>query len=124
MTEPRVIDGTTVYTDATTYTVSCLPDDPHDGDAFSIAVQFRGGWDFLDPRPEDQQWAVILRGCWHLNRDGEWDFDPGSDGRDDAWYAAHRFNREEALKMAAEQAPHVKANGMSVTDVLKWRAAR
>lgn len=27
-----VVDGTTVHTRATTYTVTCLPDDPYDGD--------------------------------------------------------------------------------------------
>jgi hypothetical protein len=124
-TAPPVIDGTTVHTRATTYTVTCLPDDPYDGDSWAIKVEFRGAHIFDEPRPADQQWAVILRGHWHLSRSGKWDLRPSSDddGYDD-WITAHRFDLETALKVAAEQAPHVVVNGCTPADLLAWRAGR
>lgn len=123
-TEP-VVDGTTVHTRATAYTVTCLPDDPYDGSAWDIQVQFMGAHRFDEPRPVDQQWAVVLRSHWNLNRAGKWDLrasvdDDGYDG----WIAAHRFDLETALKMAAEQAPHVKVNGCTPAELLAWRAER
>lgn len=119
---PSVINGTTVHTRATTYTVTCLPDDPYDGDAWAITVEFRGAWKYSEPRPEDQQWAVRLRTHWHLSHDGKWDLDPGDiDDRDD-WLANHRFDLETALKVAAEQAPMVKVGGLTAADFLAWRA--
>jgi hypothetical protein len=120
-TEP-VIDGTTVHTRATTYTVTCLPDDPYDGNAWDITVEFRGALIFDKPRPADQQWAVVLRSHWNLSHDGEWDLRPSRDGDGyDDWLIAHRFDLETALKVAAEQAPHVKVNGWTPADLLAWR---
>lgn len=118
-----VIDGTTVHTRATTYTVTCLPDDPYDGDAWAITVQFMGAHRWGDPRPADQQWAVLLRSHWNLSHEGKWDLRPSSDsdGFDD-WIVAHRFDLETALKVAAEQAPHVKVNGCTPVELLAWRA--
>jgi hypothetical protein len=122
---PRVIDGVTVHTRATTYTVTCLPDDPHGGGAWDVTVEFRGAWRFLEPRPADRQWAVILRGHWHLSHGGKWDLRPDSDddGYDD-WVAAHRFDLETALRVAAEQAPHVVVNGLTPAELLTGRAER
>jgi len=124
-TVPLTADGTTVHTRATTYFVSCLPDDPVDGNSWEIAVEFRGGVTIDgEPRPLDRQWAVIFRGFLFLSRSGAWDLDPGDkDGRND-WLAAHRFNLDTALRVAAEQAPMVKVSGMTAADVLAWRAER
>jgi hypothetical protein len=74
-----IVDGATVHTRATTYTVSCLPDDPYDGDLFAITVEFRGGHAWGEPRPLDQQWAVVMRSHWNLGHDGKWSLKPSSD---------------------------------------------
>lgn len=135
------IDGTTVHTRATNYTVTCLPDDPIDPGAFDIVVEFAGGVSPDGQRPEDQQWMVRRRNHWRvlcaetdppfftsalqspamcLSREGEWD----EDRRDDAWLAAHRFDLETALRVAAGQAPLVKVGGMTPAELLAWRAER
>jgi hypothetical protein len=122
MTEP-VVDGTTVHTRATLYSVSCLPDDPIDGNAWEIRVEFRGGVTIDgDPRPLDRQWAVIHRGHWHLSHGGTWDL--RSSESDDDWLANHRYDLDTALRLAAEQAPHVKVGGMTPADLLTWRAGQ
>lgn len=120
-----IVDGMTVHTRATTYTVTCLPDDPHGGDAFDIEVRFMGAHRWGQPRPADEHWAVQLRGHWNLSHDGKWDLRPGSDddGYED-WIAAHRFDLDTALKLAAEQAPHVEVNGLTPAGLLAWRAGR
>lgn len=123
-TAAPVIDGTTVHTRATTYTVTCLPDDPRSGGAWDIGVEFRGAWKWLDPRPATEQWAVVLRGHWHLSRDGRWDLGPGDVDDRDAWIVAHRFDLETALKVAADQAPEVVVNGETPAEVLARRAGR
>lgn len=116
------VDGTTVHIRATVYTVNCLPDDPIDGDLFAITVEFRGGHAWGEPRPLDQQWAVLLRGHWNLGHDGKWSLKPGSDDDGyDEWVIAHRFDLETALKVAAEQAPKVVINGLTPVDVLARR---
>lgn len=120
-----IVDGTTVHTRATSYTVTCLPDDPHGGDAWDVKVEFRGAWKWLEPRPADEQWAVVLRGHWQLGRDGKWASKPGSDNDEyEDWITAHRFNLETALKAAAEAAPHVVVNGMTPAQVLARRATQ
>jgi len=120
-TLPFTADGTTVHARATTYSVSCLPDDPVDGNSWEIAVEFRGGVTIDgEPRPLDRQWAVIFRGLWHLSHDGTWDL--RGDQSDDEWLATHRFDLETALRVAAEQAPLVKVSGMTAADLLAWRA--
>lgn len=124
-TAAPVVDGVTVHTRATVYTVNCLPDDPIDGDLFAITVEFRGGYAWGKPRPLDQQWAVLLRGHWSLGHDGKWSAGPDKDdeGYGD-WLIAHRFDRETALKVAAEQAPNVTINGSTPADVLARRATQ
>lgn len=120
-----VVDGVTVHTHATTYTVTCLPNDPRNSGTYDITVEFRGAHKWLEPRPADQQWAVILRGNWHLGHDGKWSLKPGNDydGYDE-WVRTHRFGLETALKVAAEQAPHVTVNGNTPAQLLAWRATR
>ena len=124
-TAAPVVDGTTVHTRATTYTVTCLPDDPYDGDAWAITVEHRGAHAWGKPRPANQQWAVVLRGHWNLGHDGKWALKPSSDDDGyDEWIIAHRFDLETALKVAAEQAPHVTVNGSTPADLLAWRATQ
>jgi hypothetical protein len=118
---PTDVDGTTVHTRATSYSVSCLPDDPIDGDSWEITVEFRGGVTIDgEPRPLDRQWAVVHRSHWHLSRNGAWDLRTGES--DDDWLANHRFDLETALRVAAEQAPLVKVGGLTAAGLLAWRA--
>lgn len=123
--EALVVDGTTVHTRVTTYTVTCLPDDPRSSGSYDITVAFRGAHRWLEPRPIDQQWAVILRGNWHLGHDSEWSLEPSSDydGYDE-WIRAHRFDLETALKVAAKQAPLVVVNDRTPAQLLERRASR
>jgi hypothetical protein len=99
--EPRVL--------ATSYTVSCLPYDDIDSEAFSIKVDYAG----------HGRWAVRLRGSWCLGADGGWCHEPIPSSREDAWLATHRFDLDTALRLAKEQAPLVKVNGVDVEQALE-----
>lgn len=121
-TAAPTIDGTTVHTRATTYTVTCLPDDPIDPGDFDITVEFAGAVTFDGPRPENRQWAVRRRSRWCLSHGGNWDLETSDSRCDDDWLAVHRFDLETALRVAAEQAPLVRVNGMTAAQVLAWRA--
>lgn len=108
-----------VMTTATTYTVSCLPDDQVDGGRWTITVRFIGAWSYREPRPRDQQWVVEHRG-FYLDRDGGWWSPP----RTDEQWERHRFSFEDAMRLAQEHAPKLKINGLTVTDVIERRARR
>lgn len=91
------------------YTVSLLPEDDVNYKHYLVLVekQDRYGWTVHD-------------GHCCLNRDGTWNHrDAGISvyGRDDAWIAAHRFDRETALQLAREAAPHVEVNGRTAAQV-------
>lgn len=113
---------TAVHIRATTYTVTCLPDDPIDPGDFDITVEFAGAVTYDGPRSEDQQWAVRRRNRWCLSRSGTWDLETSQDRCDDGWLAMHRFDLDTALKVAAKQAPHVTVNGTTPAELLAWRA--
>jgi hypothetical protein len=102
--EPRVL--------ATSYTVSCLPYDDINSDAFNIKVDYAG----------HGRWAVRLRGSRCLAADGRWDWEPIPSERTDEWLAKYRFDLDTALRLAKEQAPHVTVNRITVQQALERRA--
>lgn len=93
----------------TEYTVSAsgLPEGDLDADLYSITVAYRGCG----------LWAIKRRSrC--LGSDGTWDYESIPCERTDEWLAAHRFDLDTALRLAAEQVPKVRVNGWTVHDAL------
>jgi hypothetical protein len=97
-----------VYHQPTEFTVSCLPPDHRDRHYLEVTVGYRGG----------DRWAV-LDGRQCLGSDGEWDWESIPSERTDEWLATHRFDLETALGLAAQHAPKLTVNGLSVADVLE-----
>ncbi len=64
-------------------------------------------------------WGVI-RWSRCLNRAGEWVNQPGRDDRDEAWFAAHRFDLDTALQLARAAAPHLRSNGSTPAECWAW----
>lgn len=93
----------------TEYTVAAaeMPEDDINAADFMITVTYRGGG----------LWAVTRR-RWCLGSDGEWDFEQGPSERTAEWLAAHRFDLDTALRLAAEQVPKVRVNRWTVHDAL------
>ncbi|GAA3417641.1 hypothetical protein [Streptosporangium vulgare] len=109
----------------TRYEVSCLPEDDLNAPAYTLAVESRGGG----------EWVVKSSGAC-LNADGvkswghHWE-----DGREpvtdeefaahevsrQAWLAAHRFDEETALAVARKFAPTMTCMGHTVADALRDR---
>jgi hypothetical protein len=91
----------------TEYAVCALPEGDINASHFTIKVAYRG----------DGRWAVLRHGrC--LGSDGEWDYESIPSEREDEWLATHRFDEDTALRLAAEQVPHIKVNGWTVADAL------
>lgn len=124
MTDQTEPDGITPHTRITQYAVGCLPDDPIDGSHWDIHVEFTGAHRYGKPRPDNQKWAVRLRGSWCLSNEGTWDMESIPSERTDEWFETHRFDLETALRLAAEQAPHVVINGLTPAGLLAWRKQR
>lgn len=104
-----------VYQRVTRYELSVFPDEmlmdksaAMDASMWVVAVEDRGMG----------RWAVVrgVRQC--LGADGEWDYEPSPSNREDDWLDAHRFDLETALRLAREQAPKVRINGMTALDIL------
>ncbi|MFY1686444.1 hypothetical protein [Plantactinospora sp. WMMB782] len=95
-----------VTVEATTYTVSLLPETADEYTLYAITVERRG----------PAGWAVV-RNRWCLGADGEWEFEPIPSERTDEWIAAHRFPLEQALELAKAAAPGVTVNGWSAAKV-------
>ena len=97
----------------TRYEVSILPEDNRNARYFKLHVGYRG----------DGQWIVYQgqqpRFC--LGRDGSWAYESAVD---DEWLALRTFDKETALRLACEAAPHVTVNGYTAGDFLKAAAAR
>lgn len=93
---------------ATEYTVCVLPEDDPNRSVYAVKVANRG----------HGRWAVVLRSMC-LNRAGEWDWEPSPSSRDDEWLTEHRFDRDEALRLAREAAPHVLVNGKTAAEALR-----
>lgn len=94
---------------ATEYTLSALPEDDSNGMLFRIVVAYRGRG----------LWAVS-RHRYCLGRSGEWDHESVPSERTDEWLAEHRFPLDEALRLAREELPKLRVNGMSAAEVQAW----
>lgn len=70
---------------------------------YAIRVEARSGG----------QWAVT-RGTRNLAADGSWSWNASE--REGGWLATHRFGLEEALQLAREAAPHVRADGLTAAE--------
>ena len=97
---------------ATRFEVSLLPEDDINYPLYALAVEARGA----------DRWAVVRhRQC--LGADGEWSWESVPSEREDEWLAGHRFDRETALRLAAEAAPHVTVNGVTAAEAWRRREA-
>lgn len=114
-----VTEQSDVRVTATTYTISCLPDDQVDGSRWTITVRYVGGWEYREPCPADQQWVVEHHG-YYLDRDGGWWSPPCTAEQ----WRRHRFSFEDAMRLAKEYAPKLEINGLTVADVLERRRKR
>jgi len=82
------------------YTVTCIPDDDRGASAFALTARHWG----------NGQWTVQHGERWFLTPDGTWIRD-----------AKHLFDKDTALRLAREAAPHVTVNGRSVDQALAQR---
>ncbi len=98
---------------ATEYTLSPLPEGDINSTAFQIKVAYRG----------HGLWAVS-RHQQCLARSGGWDWESIPSERTDAWLAEHRFPLAEALRLAREELPKLRVNGMTAADVAAWAEQR
>lgn len=100
-----------VHVQPTGYLVSRLPVGHDDRWTFTVQVQHAGGGKF-----------AVRHGIRHYGTDGTWSYEPSFDEDDDAaeleWLAAHRFDHDEALRLAKQLAPTLTYRGRSVADVL------
>jgi hypothetical protein len=98
---------------ATEYTLSPLPEGDINSTAFEVKVAYRGRG----------LWAVSRhRQC--LARSGEWDWESIPSERTDEWLAEHRFPLDEALRLAREELPNLRVNGMTAAEVSAWAEQR
>jgi hypothetical protein len=101
------------------YQVSVWPDDMEgeDSETWSCTVDYRG----------EGKWAVLqgaATGLFCLSADGTWDWEMRPSDRTDEWLAAHRFSHAVAMRLAREQAPQVKINGLTALEVLARHRSR
>jgi hypothetical protein len=96
----------------TEVTISALPEDNVNHGLYAVTVQWRGGDTY-----------AVKRLSMVLGADGEWDYEPSPSNRDDDWIATHRFTYDRAVELAAQAAPHVTVNGLTVADCLARAAA-
>ena len=101
-----------VFIQPTRYTVSIFPPEHQghiDADLFEIQVERTG----------PGRWAVRRNGrC--LNADGHWDYESIPSERTDEWLALYRHSLEDALRLADVEAPLIRTNGKTATEMLAW----
>lgn len=95
----------------TEVSISVLPDDHPDRSVWSVQVCWRGG---------DLYAVMHFRDC--LNASGGWEYEPNPSSRGDEFKARTRFDYNTAYRLACEQAPLIRANGMTAADVLAREA--
>lgn len=93
----------------TQYQVSIFPEDDINASTFTLTVAWRGR----------DRWAV-LNGGFCLSRSGGWDYERVTSEREDEWLDAHRFDLDEARRLAEQHAPDVMINGRTAAEVLAW----
>ncbi|GAA2696399.1 hypothetical protein [Actinoplanes palleronii] len=92
---------------ATEYTLSALPEEHPEASLFQVKVAYRGRG----------KWAVIWR-SYCINRRGVWDYEPLPSSRTDRWLKAHRFELDEALRLARKALPKLSIHGMTAAEIL------
>lgn len=98
---------------ATEYTLSGLPEDHVEASLFQVKVAYRGRG----------KWAVLWR-SYCLNRRGVWGWEPLPSSRTDRWLAGHRFELDEALRLARKALPKLSMHGQTAADLLNDQAGR
>jgi hypothetical protein len=93
----------------TTYTVTCLPPDTPDAEAWQITVE----------RRSRDMWAIRQR-SWFLTSGGRWEV--AGEREDGGWLTEHHFPLNEAIELAKRAAPHVIVSGLTPAALLTWRA--
>lgn len=102
-----------VTVEPTTYSVTAFPDDDINSTVWLITIEARGFG----------RWAVChFRQC--LGADGEWDYEPRPSSREDDWIADHRFDLDEATRLAREALPRLVVNGRTAGQFIAERRAR
>lgn len=87
--------------------VSAVPEIHELHDSFAVKVEWRGF----------DRYAVIRRKqC--LGTDGAWDYEQIPSERAADWIGAHRFDYDEAIRLARQACLEVRINGMTVDDAL------
>lgn len=112
----KIVGGNGIYPRVTEYKVSVFPPGMADGDDL-LAAEEADTWSLTVAWRGRRQWAV-LRGPYCLGADGELDYEMRLSERGDDWLAAHRFDLETALRLAAEHAPKVTVNGITALEIL------
>jgi hypothetical protein len=103
-------DGPAVRVRPIRFEVSLLPEDDVNYRLYAVKVEYFG----------EGKWAVHDGfGC--LGVDGTWDEGLHAYGRGDEWLAAHRFDKQTAIKLAREAAPGVTVHGITAAQALARR---
>lgn len=89
---------------ATRFEIDMLPEDDINAGTWKVSVEYRGRG----------KWAVLRGGQRCLSTDGAWDWEPRE--REDEWLAAHRFDLDDALRLAEEHAPKLIVNGFTAAE--------
>ncbi len=98
---------------ATEFTVSVLPDGHVDQPTFAVTVNYTGRG----------LWAIRnLSRCWNGD-ERDWVWEPSPSNRDDDFFAACRFTRDDALRIADEIAHAVRWNGVTAGEIASRPAA-
>ena len=94
----------------TVFVVSCLPEGHDDRFTYTVRVQYRGKGKY-----------TVRNGLRYADAEGAWlyepDFDEG-DSAEEQWFAARRFDLDDALRLARQLAPTLTYGGRTVADVL------
>lgn len=98
------IKGIQLYSAATRYTVSSVPESNVHFFRLSVSVE-------RTSHVDGGQWAVRQRGqC--LDSDGRWDWEPSPSDREDGWLATHRFDLNTALWLASKAVSEMAGGGV------------
>lgn len=97
---------------ANSFAFSALPEGHPARHYFTITAAYRGAGG----------WSVGHLGDILAN-DGHWSWEIQPSARDETWLSAHRFDRDEAIRLALEWAQKITFEGKTAADMLARRAA-
>lgn len=100
----------TVHTRVSTYTITAVPSDIPEIDAYDyeLTVEYRGRG----------LWGVYLHKVWCLSSSGKWDREILPSSHTDAWLQRHRFEREDAIARAKQVACGIVVNGVTISQLV------